>query len=322
MNSKSKDLIKYLTFIGIITESTNEIFEKCYKQLFNNNNKKKQVQKIDTYNLFFKVLELYFNTIKREDKSSISNCIILKYLQNKQKLISNYLFSLINNYENKKKLIYLFLWYEKVKKIKEESFYLKELKKEELIQSYENLSSFQKMQLDLLSRQKKYIDKYKKNKINKLNENEKLNHILCPFTPQMQTKNSKNEKLFLKYSERNPFKRLYNDREKRAEKRQKIEDEINYSIKKNSLFRTSNKITRRLNKKKINEELSLFQHFNILSCNHKRNISTNLFISNPYKKENKTSFSNEISDLKRGYSSKRKNNKLRSKTPNYRSEYI
>ncbi len=324
VNGKTKDLIDYLNFIGIITESTEEIFIKSYKKIFNSNNKKKQ--EFDTYNLFFKVLELYFNSIQREDKSSIANCIILKYLQNKQKIISNSLISIINNYEIKTKLFYFLLWIEKIKQLKEESFYQNELKKE-----YENLTPCQKIQYDLLNRQKRFINKYNMNKLNKLNEKEKLNNILCPFSPIMETKNSKNEKLFLKSSERNPYKRLYNDINKRAEKRKKKEDEIYLSIKKNSLFKISNPLTIKINnninnsKNNIfnneNNDLNLFQQFSLLSSFHKRNLTNNLYLNNNYYKTNY--FSNNNSRSKNSSKRKKNYNKLeyRSNTPNNIREY-
>lgn len=324
INGKSKDLIDYLNFIGIITESTIEIFIKSYKQILNSKNKKKQ--EIDIYNFLFNVLELYFNSIKREDKSSIANCIILKYLQNKEKMISNSLISIIKNYENKTKFIYLILWIEKIKQIKEESLYQKELKIEEERQLYENLNHYQKSQYDLLNRQKRFINKYNMNKLNKLNENEKLNNMLCPFSPIMETKNSKNEKLFLKSSERNPYKRLYNDINKRIEKRKKKEDEINLSIKKNSLFKISNPLTKKinrnmndLNKNIINEnnDIYLFQQFSNLSSFHKRNYTTNFIYNN----DNKSYyFSNNNVKIRNSSKKNKYKNKLeyRSITPNIR----
>ena len=324
INGKSKDLIDYLNFIGIITESTIEIFIKSYKQILNSKNKKKQ--EIDIYNFLFNVLELYFNSIKREDKSSIANCIILKYLQNKEKMISNSLISIIKNYENKTKFIYLILWIEKIKQIKEESLYQKELKIEEERQLYENLNHYQKSQYDLLNRQKRFINKYNMNKLNKLSENEKLNNMLCPFSPIMETKNSKNEKLFLKSSERNPYKRLYNDINKRIEKRKKKEDEINLSIKKNSLFKISNPLTKKinrnmndLNKNIINEnnDIYLFQQFSNLSSFHKRNYTTNFIYNN----DNKSYyFSNNNVKIRNSSKTNKYKNKLeyRSITPNIR----
>ena len=324
INGKSKDLIDYLNFIGIITESTIEIFIKSYKQILNSKNKKKQ--EIDIYNFLFNVLELYFNSIKREDKSSIANCIILKYLQNKEKMISNSLISIIKNYENKTKFIYLILWIEKIKQIKEESLYQKELKIEEERQLYENLNHYQKSQYDLLNRQKRFINKYNMNKLNKLSENEKLNNMLCPFSPIMETKNSKNEKLFLKSSERNPYKRLYNDINKRIEKRKKKEDEINLSIKKNSLFKISNPLTKKinrnmndLNKNIINEnnDIYLFQQFSNLSSFHKRNYTTNFIYNN----DNKSYyFSNNNIKIRNSSKKNKYKNKLeyRSITPNIR----
>ena len=329
VNGKTKDLIDYLNFIGIITESTIEIFIKSYKQILNSKNKKKQ--EIDIYNFLFNVLELYFNSIKREDKSSIANCIILKYLQNKEKMISNSLISIIKNYENKTKFIYLILWIEKIKQIKEESLYQKELKIEEERQLYENLNHYQKSQYDLLNRQKRFINKYNMNKLNKLSENEKLNNMLCPFSPIMETKNSKNEKLFLKSSERNPYKRLYNDINKRIEKRKKKEDEINLSIKKNSLFKISNPLTIKINnninnsKNNIfnneNNDLNLFQQFSLLSSFHKRNLTNNFYLNNNYYKTNY--FSNNNSRSKNSSKRKKNYNKLeyRSNTPNNIREY-
>ena len=324
VNGETKDLIDYLTFIGIITESTVEIFIKSYNKLFNSRNIKNQ--EIDTYNLFFKVLELYFNWIQREDKSSIANCIILKYLQNKQKILSNSLISIIKKYEFKTKLFYLILWIEKSKQLKEESFYQNELKKE-----YENLTFNQKCQYDLLNRQKRFINKYNMNKLNKLNEKEKLNNILCPFSPIMETKNSKNEKLFLKYSERNPYKRLYNDINKRAEKRKKKEDEINSTIKKKSLFKISNPLTIKINKNvnnsnnnifnTENNDLNLFQQFSLLSSFHKRNFTNNFYLNN---NENKAHyFTNNNSRSKNSSKRKKYYNKLeyRSNTPNNIREY-
>jgi hypothetical protein len=142
----------------------------------------------------------------------------------------------------------------------------------------------------------------------------------------METKNSKNEKLFLKSSERNPYKRLYNDINKRIEKRKKKEDEINLSIKKNSLFKISNPLTKKinrnmndLNKNIINEnnDIYLFQQFSNLSSFHKRNYTTNFIYNN----DNKSYyFSNNNVKIRNSSKKNKYKNKLeyRSITPNIR----
>ncbi len=109
--------------------------------------------------------------------------------------------------------------------------------------------------IDLINRQQQYMNKYKQNKINQLKENEKLNNELCPFTPIIYTKNSVNEKKFLKNSERNPYKRLYDDLEKRQNKKDRIQYDKMLSIKQNSMFKTKNPVSPKLRKMKSKERI-------------------------------------------------------------------
>ena len=99
------------------------------------------------------------------------------------------------------------------------------------------------------------MNKYKQNKINQLKENEKLNNELCPFTPIIYTKNSFNEKKFLKNSERNPYKRLYDDLEKRQNKKDRIQYDKMLTIKQNSIFKTKNPVSPKLRKMKSKERI-------------------------------------------------------------------
>ena len=109
--------------------------------------------------------------------------------------------------------------------------------------------------IDLINRQQQYMKKYKENKIHYINENEKLNNELCPFTPIIYTKNSKNEKKFLQNSERNPYKRLYDDLEKRQNKHNKILQDNMSLIKSNSVFKSKNPINSKMKKMKSKERI-------------------------------------------------------------------
>ena len=258
MNAKYNEFINFLNYIGIITERTKESFNKSLNMFLYKNKKQKKI-----YSILSEILENYLNLLIKEDRTSIAKTIVSRYKENKESLIKNILFKILKNKEKKFMLLNLENWKKKVFSHNNEE--MKQNKSEFFNNNtnYNNLNSNEITYLtpldistiDLINRQQQYMNKYKQNKINQLKENEKLNNELCPFTPIIYTKNSFNEKKFLKNSERNPYKRLYNDLEKRQNKQDKVQHDNMLLIKQNAMFKTTNPISPKLRKMKSKERI-------------------------------------------------------------------
>ena len=259
MNAKYNEFINFLNYIGIITERTKESFNKSLNMFLYKNKKQKNI-----YSILSEILENYLNLLIKEDRTSIAKTIVSRYKENKDSLIKNILFKLLKNKEKKFMLLNLENWQKKVFSYNNEE--MKQNKSEFFNNNtnYNNLNSNEITHLtpldistiDLINRQQQYMNKYKQNKINQLKENEKLNNELCPFTPIIYTKNSFNEKKFLKNSERNPYKRLYDDLEKRQNKKDRIQYDKMLTIKQNSIFKTKNPVSPKLRKMKSKERIA------------------------------------------------------------------
>ena len=253
MNAKYNEFINFLNYIGIITERTKESFNKSLNKFIYKNKKQNNI-----YSILSEILENYLNMLIKEDKISIAKTIVLRYKENKESLIKNILIKLLKNKEKQFLMFNLVKWQRKVFS----SNYEMKQNKSELFNNYTysneitHLTPLDISTIDLINRQQQYMNKYKQNKINQLKEKEKLNNELCPFTPIIYTKNSFNEKKFLKNSERNPYKRLYDDLEKRQNKKDRIQYDKMLTIKQNSIFKTKNPVSPKLRKMKSKERIA------------------------------------------------------------------
>ena len=253
MNTKYNEFINFLNYIGIITERTKESFNKSLNKFIYKNKKQNNI-----YSILSEILENYLNMLIKEDKISIAKTIVLRYKEYKDSLIKNILIKLLKNIEKQFLLFNLVKWQRKVFS----SNYEMKQNKSELFNNYTysneitHLTPLDISTIDLINRQQQYMNKYKQNKINQLKENEKVNNELCPFTPIIYTKNSLNEKKFLRNSERNPYKRLYNDLEKRQNKQERIQQDNMLTIKQNAMFKTKNPVSPKLRKMKSKERIA------------------------------------------------------------------
>ena len=250
MNGNYKEFIDFLKYIGLITQKTEEVFKKS-----SNVCKNKKVN--DIYSLLSDILEKYLNLLTNNEKSLIAKTIVTKYKENKNNLINNTLLKLIRNKERKYCFLYFNKWLKNSPSIIENEKG-RQNKTEIMDNNYyinSSLNHLENSTIDLINRQQQYMKKYKENKMNNINKNEKLNNELCPFTPIIYTKNSKNEKKFLLNSERNPYKRLYDDLEKRQNKQNKILQDNMTLIKSNSVFKSKNPISSKMKKMKSKERI-------------------------------------------------------------------
>ena len=258
MNGAIKDFLDFLMYIGIVSNKTTNNFNKNLSSIIQNStNEKKQNKKSNIYQILSKTLNNYFTSLSSNDIKSISENITNKYKDNKFKIIKTLMKNIILNKELKNKLIHLEKWIDNCNKIKNEELKLTLEKQEEENNNNNNtlktshnqkneyekiLSPFEKGQRDLINRQKQHLEKFQKNKMEQIEKIEQLNNQLCPFSPTIYTKNSKNAKSFMHTSERNPYKRLYEDVAKRQNKILQTEKEEKEKIKRNSLWKRSNRI--------------------------------------------------------------------------------
>ena len=250
MNGNYKEFIDFLKYIGLITQKTEEVFKKS-------SNAYKNKKENEIYSLLSDILEKYLNLLTNNEKSLIAKTIVTKYKENKNNLINNTLLKLIRNKERKYCFLYFNKWLKNFPSIIENDKG-RENKTEIMDNNYyinSSLNHLENSTIDLINRQQQYMKKYKENKMNNINKNEKLNNELCPFTPIIYTKNSKNEKKFLLNSERNPYKRLYDDLEKRQNKQNKILQDNMTLIKSNSVFKSKNPISSKMKKMKSKERI-------------------------------------------------------------------
>ncbi len=250
MNGNYKEFIDFLKYIGLITQKTEEVFKKS-------SNAYKNKKENEIYSLLSDILEKYLNLLTNNEKSLIAKTIVTKYKENKNNLINNTLLKLIRNKERKYCFLYFNKWLKNFPSIIENDKG-RQNKTEIMDNNYyinSSLNHLENSTIDLINRQQQYMKKYKENKMNNINKNEKLNNELCPFTPIIYTKNSKNEKKFLLNSERNPYKRLYDDLEKRQNKQNKILQDNMTLIKSNSVFKSKNPISSKMKKMKSKERI-------------------------------------------------------------------
>ena len=244
---RKNNTIDFLKYIGLITQKTEEVFKKS-------SNAYKNKKENEIYSLLSDILEKYLNLLTNNEKSLIAKTIVTKYKENKNNLINNTLLKLIRNKERKYCFLYFNKWLKNFPSIIENDKG-RQNKTEIMDNNYyinSSLNHLENSTIDLINRQQQYMKKYKENKMNNINKNEKLNNELCPFTPIIYTKNSKNEKKFLLNSERNPYKRLYDDLEKRQNKQNKILQDNMTLIKSNSVFKSKNPISSKMKKMKRN----------------------------------------------------------------------
>ena len=258
MNGAIKDFLDFLMYIGIVSNKTSNNFNKNLSSIMQNStNEKKQNKKSNIYQILSKTLNNYFTSLSSNDIKLISENITNKYKDNKFKIIKNLMRNMILNKEQKNKLNYLEKWVDNCNKLKNEELKLTIQKQEEeninnnltiksphnqKNENEKNLTPFEKGQRDLIHRQKQHLEKFQKNKMEQIEKIEQLNNQLCPFSPTIYTKNSKNAKSFMHTSERNPYKRLYEDVAKRQSKILQTEKEENEKIKRNSVWKSSNKL--------------------------------------------------------------------------------
>ena len=290
-NGRVKDFLDFLIYIGLVSNKTLNIFNKNYNQITQNPNltEKKQKKKENIYQTLTKVLNNYFTSLSNLEIKLISENITNKYKDNKLKIIKTLLKNILLNKIQKIKYLYLVKWVNQINKIKNEEFKLilikETIKTEQNVKAEEekHLSRFEKIQNDLINRQNKHLEKFKKNKMEQMIKNEKKNNELCPFSPTIYTKNSKTQ-----ISERNPYKRLYDDVIKRQNKILQKEKEENEKIKQNSLWKSKNKF---YSKSKNNLE----QTINKLYNDHKNYQSKKRLMKNNFDKENGFTFHPDIS---------------------------
>ena len=101
--------------------------------------------------------------------------------------------------------------------------------------SNNNINRNNKNKDNLLSRQKKFLEKAEINKKNQIVELDKITNVLCPFTPTIYTQNYKNKSNIKK----DPYTRLYDDvQQRKINSIRKQKEEIN-KIKQKSNFKAS-----------------------------------------------------------------------------------
>ena len=291
MNGAIKDFLDFLMYIGIVSNKTTNNFNKNLSSIIQNStNEKKQNKKSNIYQILSKTLNNYFTSLSSNDIKSISENITNKYKDNKFKIIKTLMKNIILNKELKNKLIHLEKWIDNCNKIKNEELKLTLEKQEEENNNNNNtlktshnqkneyekiLSPFEKGQRDLINRQKQHLEKFQKNKLDQMEKIEQLNNQLCPFSPTIYTKNSKNAKSFMHTSERNPYKRLYEDVAKRQNKILQTEKEEKEKIKRNSLWKRSNRIFLQ-GKNNIEDKINKLYNDNKIYENKKRIMRNNI----------------------------------------------
>ena len=101
--------------------------------------------------------------------------------------------------------------------------------------SNNNINRNNKNKDNLLSRQKKFLEKAEINKKNQIVELDKITNVLCPFTPTIYTQNYKNKSNIKK----DPYTRLYDDvQQRKINSIRKQKEEIN-KIKQKSNFKAT-----------------------------------------------------------------------------------
>ena len=171
MNGNYKEFIDFLKYIGLITQKTEEVFKKS-------SNAYKNKKENEIYSLLSDILEKYLNLLTNNEKSLIAKTIVTKYKENKNNLINNTLLKLIRNKERKYCFLYFNKWLKNFPSIIENDKG-RQNKTEIMDNNYyinSSLNHLENSTIDLINRQQQYMKKYKENKMNIINKNEKLNN--------------------------------------------------------------------------------------------------------------------------------------------------
>ena len=205
MEPMVKDFYDYLIYIGILNNDSLSSYTNIYNQKNNNNNN-------NFVQTFGKPQNLnnnnnYENIIKKsleESETNINN--------NYNNLNQNYLNTDINSHNN----------------YPNSGFQITKT-------SNNNINRNNKNKDNLLSRQKKFLEKAEINKKNQIVELDKITNVLCPFTPTIYTQNYKNKSNIKK----DPYTRLYDDvQQRKINSIRKQKEEIN-KIKQKSNFKAT-----------------------------------------------------------------------------------
>ena len=182
-----------------------------------------------------KTVNDFLSTLPKELKIKTADNIVSRYNENKRnsslKLMKQALFN--NDLKN---LSSIFSRWKDSKYIRQKSGRNESAMKTKCNVSTVNQSytSSSIVQQDFMTRQKTFTDQVKKKKEQYLNDKENLNCELCPFTPTLITKSSKYT------SNKNPFKRLYEDSTRRTLENSKRQNKIMQDIKNQSSWRSKN----------------------------------------------------------------------------------
>ena len=231
MNGIYKGFFNFLNYIGLITDITQESFNKSLNNVMN-----QKKEENDIYSNLTEILETYLNCLLKEDNISIAKAIVLKYKENRDNLIKNRLYKLIKNKEIKLLNICFEKYYKKIFPIKNEE--TKNNRTDIMSITHQNNSSVNRLNLstiDLINRQEKYINKYNQNKIKNLKEKEKIkykqiklqkdNMLLIKQQSNFKSKNPLSPKL-KEIKSKDRIEKLYNDYKERKDKNNILQKEI------------------------------------------------------------------------------------------------
>ena len=290
MHSIIKDYIEYLKYIGILSEENIFNFTNILDTMITNYNSQLNINKL--YEIITNSLGNYLSSLTENIYLKISSNLMLRYLQNKNKILLNSLKNILINKEKRILKIYLNKWkfnyniidqnlyrtfnnnisrenkinnFDSTKIFKSYNNFVRNNKKNNNIKS-RSTSNIYKKSDNLLTRQKKFLERTQNNYKNSLIENENLNNLLCPFVPTLYNKKFKIQNKKLKNKQRkSPFQRLYDD----------MKDKIKYKDIYLSIKKNKKPINNQI--KKNNLEQSIENTINILFKNHNKINHNNKF---------------------------------------------
>jgi len=204
----AKGFTDYLLYIGLITKDTLTNFNYNYNDIANFKNKK--ITKNTVYSLLSNSLFNYISDLTRENLKHISDNIVNRYIESKNKILYSTLKNIISKKEQKEKILYFKKW-RKIKNYISDPVNYRNTKYKFL--NYLSNNTIENNYPDnIIGRQKKFLEKSQNKRMNQMIENEKLNNMLCPFTPTIYTKKykSKNNSNY-----KSPYLRLYEDVKKK-----------------------------------------------------------------------------------------------------------
>ena len=300
MHSIIKDYIDYLKYIGILSEENILNFTKILDKMISNY--KNQLNKNNIYEIIINSLGNYLSSLNENIYLKISSNLMLRYLHNKNKILLNSLKNIFLNKEKRLLKIYLNKWkfgyniidqnfyktinhnisrenkvnnFDSTKIFISYNNFIRNKRNNNKIKSKSTSNLYNKTD-NLITRQKKFLEKTQNDYKNNLMESEHLNNLLCPFVPTLYNKNFKikNKKLKNK-QQKSPFQRLYDDM-----KNKKMYKNIYLSLKKN-------KKTNNNQNKKISLEQSIENTINILFKNRNKINHNNKFYITKNKNKNK-----------------------------------